>query len=135
MARHRLKSLSHSFTLDCLIGCEHEADARRIRDVLPKRLTRFRLTMHPEKTVLIAFKRPPSRDQSAGGTGTCDVLGLTHSWGKTRQGYWVMTRKTIGTRLRRCMKASWTWCRDNRHAPLHEQYRTVCAKLRGSYHY
>ena len=123
------------FADDCIIGCALEADARRVMEVLPKRFARFRLTIHPEKTVLIAFKRPPSRDQSAGGTGTFDFLGFTHYWGKTRPGYWVIKRKTIGKRLRRFMQESWTWCRDNRHAPLHEQRRTLCAKLRGYYQY
>jgi group II intron reverse transcriptase/maturase len=54
---------------DCIIGCECEADARRSMDVLPKRFTCFRLTIHPEKTALMAFKRPPSRDPSARGHG------------------------------------------------------------------
>ena len=61
---------------DCLIGCALEADARRVMAVLPRRCARFRLTMHPEKTVLTAFKRPPRRNQSAGGTGTLTCLGL-----------------------------------------------------------
>src|SRR5262249_62306614 len=82
------------FADDFIIGCEREADARRIMDVLPKRFPRFRLTIHPEKTALIAFRRPPSRDRSAGGTGTFDFLGFTHYWAKTRQGYWVIKRKT-----------------------------------------
>jgi RNA-directed DNA polymerase len=123
------------FADDFIIGCTLEADARRVMAVLPKRFARFRLTIHPEKTVLIAFKRPPSRDPSAGGTGTFDFLGFTHYWGKTRQGYWVIKRKTIGKRLRRFMKESWTWCREHRHDPLQEQYRTLCAKLRGYYQY
>ena len=120
---------------DCIIGGEREADARRIMDVLPQRFTRFRLTMHPEKTALMAFQRPPSRDRAAGGTGTFDVLGFTHYWAKTRQGYWVIKRKTVGKRLRRFMKESWAWCREHRHAPLQEQHRTLCAKLRGYYQY
>jgi RNA-directed DNA polymerase len=123
------------FADDFLIGCAYEADARRIMDVLPKRFTRFRLTIHPEKTALIAFKRPPSRDQSARGTGTFDFLGFTHYWGKTRQGYWVIKRKTIGKRLRRFMKATLAWCRERRHEPLHEQHRTLGATLRGYYQY
>ena len=123
------------FADDFIIGCELEADARRVMEVLPRRFARFRLTMHPEKTVLTAFKRPPSRSQSAGGTGTFDFLGFTHYWAKTRRGYWVIKRKTIGKRLRRFMKGIWTWCRENRHAPLQEQYQTLSLKLRGYYQY
>ena len=120
---------------DCIIGCACEADARRILAVLPKRFTRFRRTMHPEKTALMAFKRPPSRNQSAGSTGTFALLGLTHSWAKTRQGYWVIKRQTVGKRLRRGMQERGTWGREHRHAPLQEQYRTLCATLRGSSQY
>ena len=123
------------FADDFIIGCELEADARRVMAVLPKRFNRFSLTIHPEKTALIAFKRPPSREASAGGTGSFDFLGFTHYWAKTRRGYWVLKRKTVGKRLRRFMQAIWAWCRDNRHAPLQEQYRTLCAKLRGYYQY
>jgi RNA-directed DNA polymerase len=123
------------FADDFIIGFELEADARRVMEVLPRRFARFRLTIHPEKTVLTAFKRPPSRNQSAGGTGTFDFLGFTHYWAKTRRGYWVIKRKTIGKRLRRFMKGIWTWCRENRHAPLQEQYQTLSLKLRGYYQY
>jgi hypothetical protein len=42
---------SHSFTLDFVIGCEFEQDARRVMKVLPQRFGRFGLTIHPEKTV------------------------------------------------------------------------------------
>jgi hypothetical protein len=133
--RSSLRSLNHSFTLDFIIGCELEADARRVMAVLPKRFARFRLTIHPEKTALIAFKQPPSREPSARGTGSFDFLGFTHYGAKTRRGYWVIKRKTVGKRLRRCMRAIWTWCRDNRHAPLQEQYQALCLKLRGYYQY
>ena len=112
------------FAEDGIIGCEREADAHRMMDVLPKRFLRCRLTMPPEKTALMACKRPPRRDPSAGGTGPCDVLGLTHSWGKTRQGYWVIKRQTIGKRRRRCRQESGAWCREHRPAPLHEPSRT-----------
>jgi len=118
-----------------LLGCELEADAHRVMDVWPTRFHRFGLTMHPEKTVLRAFQRPPNRAPSARGKGTCDLLGFTHSGATARRGYWVIKRKTVGKRLRRFMSGRWTWCRENRHAPLQEPYRALCAKLRGHSHY
>jgi hypothetical protein len=33
------------------------------------------------------------------------------------------------------MRAIWTWCRNNRHASVHEQYQMLCLKLRGYYQY
>src|SRR5262252_532731 len=123
------------FADDFVLGFALEADSHRVMDVLPKRFHRFGLTIHPEKTVLRAFQRPPDRDPSARGKGTFDFLGFTHYWATTRRGYWVIKRKTVGKRLRRFMKGIWTWCRENRHAPLTEQYRMLCAKLRGYYHY
>ena len=123
------------FADDFIIGFEAKADAERVMAVLPKRFGRCHLTIHPEKTVLLAFNRPPRREHSAKGQGTFGLLGFTHYWAKTRQGYWVIKRKTIGKRLRRFMKGIWRWGRDNRHAPVTEQYRMLCAKLRGSYQY
>ena len=50
LVRHRPPSLSHSFTLDLVIGGELEGDARRIMAVLPKRFARDGLTIPPTKT-------------------------------------------------------------------------------------
>ncbi|MEE9145973.1 MAG: reverse transcriptase domain-containing protein, partial [Candidatus Tectomicrobia bacterium] len=99
--RMKGRSFLIRFADDFIIGFAQEADARRVMGVLPKRFNRFSLTIHPEKTVLIAFKRPSSREKSAQGTGTFDFLGFTHYWAKTRRGYWVIKRKTIRKRLRR----------------------------------
>jgi group II intron reverse transcriptase/maturase len=84
----RLKGRSFliRFADDFIIGFELEEDARRVMDVLPKRFNRFALTIHPEKTVLVEFKPPPVRDQSAEGKGTFDFLGFTHYWTKLRRG-------------------------------------------------
>jgi RNA-directed DNA polymerase len=78
---------------DCIIGFEVEADAQRVMDVLPKRFHRFGLSIPPEKTVVLAFKKPPRRDPLARGTGTFDFLGFTHYWAKTRRGYWVIKQR------------------------------------------
>ena len=65
---------------------EHERDARRVLDVLPKRLAKYGLTLHPEKTRLIDFRRPDRRvSVSPDGNGdarsrpdTFNLLGFTH---------------------------------------------------------
>jgi group II intron reverse transcriptase/maturase len=123
------------FADDFIIGFESKADAQRVMAILPKRFGRFNLTIHPEKTAMIAFNKPLRRERSARGKGTFDFLGFTHYWAKTSRGYWVIKRKTVAKRLRRFMKGIWTWCRDNRHVPLTEQYRILCSKLRGYYQY
>ena len=46
------------FADDCVIGCEVEADARKIMAVLPKRFARYGVTIHPTKTALMAFRKP-----------------------------------------------------------------------------
>ena len=99
--RHRLKPLSHSFTLDFVMGCELEADARKLMAVLPKRFARFGLRIHPTKTALIAFRKPEAHAGADSGNGTFDLLGLTHYWTKSRQGFWVFKRRTARKRLRR----------------------------------
>ena len=107
------------FADDGILGCALEADARRVMEVLPKRWARFRRTLHPAQTALMACQRPPSRAPSGGGQGRVALRGLTHYGATTRSGYGVIKRKTGGKRLRRVdASAMWPWCRDHRHAPL-----------------
>jgi group II intron reverse transcriptase/maturase len=121
------------FADDFIIGCEREDDARRVMKVLPKRFERFGLTIHPTKTTLINIAKPGSgKDERS---GTFDFLGFTHYWARSRQGYWVLKRKTAKKRLKRTLKDYWDWCRDNRHEPLKEQHQTLCQKLRGHIQY
>jgi hypothetical protein len=54
--------------------------------VLPKRFARFGLTIHPQKTALVPFSKPPSWEESAGGRGTLEFLGFTHYWTRSRRG-------------------------------------------------
>ena len=123
------------FADDFVIGFELESDARRVMEVLPKRFTRFGLTIHPTKTKLIEFGRPNREQASGKGKGTFDFLGFTHYWARSRQGYWVIKRKTKCKRMRAVMKAIWQWCKWNRHMLIKEQWKKLCQKLRGHYQY
>jgi group II intron reverse transcriptase/maturase len=123
------------FADDFLIGCEREDDARRVLAALPRRFERFKLAIHPEKTALIRFQRPAFKERQDRENGTFDFLGFTHFWTKSRQGFWVIKRRTAKRRLCRAMKSLWQWCRNHRHENLVEQYRILCLKLRGHYQY
>src|ERR1700758_3700023 len=46
---------------DAVIIFERERDAQRVLDVLPKRLAKYGLTLHPEKNRLSYFERPARR--------------------------------------------------------------------------
>ncbi len=121
---------------DFVICFSEEDDARRVLDVLPKRFGKYGLTLHPEKTRLVSFHRPrPSswrkRDDDPPRPGTFDLLGFTHYWGTSRNGKWVLKRKTAKARFTRAIKAIRQWCHFNRHRPLSEQQRALSAKLRG----
>jgi len=133
----RLKGRSFliRFADDFIIGCELEEDARRIMAVLPKRFGRFKLTVHPEKSKLVDFRFPQWRRRTQTSQHTFDFLGFTHYWGKSRNGKWVIKRKTSAKRLRRTLKSIWQWCRENRHWSLPEQHRILSSKLRGHYNY
>ena len=120
---------------DCVIGCEVEADARKIMAVWPKRFARFGLTIHPTKTALVSFRNGTGHTPAGMGNGTFDFLGFTHDWTQSRQGSWVIKRRTARKRLRRTKQALWRWCRTNRHAPLKDQYQMLSLKLRGHFQY
>jgi len=123
------------FADDFVIGFELESDACRVMEVLPKRFNRFGLTIHPTKTKLIEFGRP-NREQSTGkGKGTFDFLGFTHYWARSKQGYWVIKRKTKCRKMLVVTRAIWNWCKWNRHMPIREQWKKLCQKLRGHYQY
>jgi group II intron reverse transcriptase/maturase len=124
---------------DFVMGFTCEEDARRVLDVLPKRFGAYGLTIHPDKTRLLAFQ-PPARcvgpDSSTGGeSGKFDFLGFTHYWGRSRNGIWVVKRRTAPSRLRRAIETVAQWCRFNRHRPLPEQHQTLSQKLRGHFAY
>jgi RNA-directed DNA polymerase len=125
---------------DFVIGFACEEDARRVLDVLPKRFSKYGLALHPDKTRLVPFRRPPSQPTptpTPGDTqpGTFDLLGFTHHWGRSWRGFWVVKRRTAQGRLSRALKTIAQWCRLHRHDPPEVQHQTLVQKLRGHYAY
>jgi RNA-directed DNA polymerase len=124
---------------DFVMLFEHEEDARRVLAVLPRRLGKHGLTIHPEKTRLVEFHRPIVRkhggDDDANGPGTFDLLGFTHHWARSRNGNWVVKLRTADLRLSRALNRVRAWCREHRHREVSWQWQMLVAKLRGHYGY
>jgi RNA-directed DNA polymerase len=133
--RLRGRSFLIRYADDFVIGCEFEVDARRVLVVLAKRLAKYGLSLHPDKTRLVQFQRPSRVHPEAAGNGTFDFLGFTHYWGRSRRGFWVIKRRTARKRLQRSMLAISQWCRRYRHEAMALQCKKLGQKLRGHYGY
>src|SRR5208337_4944231 len=125
---------------DFVIGVAREDDARRIMEVLPKRMSKYGLTVHPEKTRVVRFHPADvadsePADQNSTGPRTFDFLGFTHYWGRSLKGGWVVKRKTAKSRLKRVIHSLSDWCRQHLHQPIAVQHQTLKQKLQGHYAY
>jgi RNA-directed DNA polymerase len=137
--RMRGRSFLVRYADDAVLVFEREDDARRVLAVLPKRFGKYGLTLHPEKTHLVQFRRPIGRpERDAGGntrTGNFRMLGFTHYWTRSRRGFWVVKQKTDSKRFSIKLKAIKQWCRQNRHEPIRWQCAALGRKLVGHYAY
>jgi RNA-directed DNA polymerase len=119
---------------DLVIAFHGRDDAERVMAVLGKRLQRFGLTLHPEKTRLVPFGCP-GRGRRGKGQATFDFLGFTWYWRKARTGRWNVFCKTRTARLTRAIKAAYDYCRRHRHKSIKVQHSGLCRRLRGHFNY
>lgn len=135
----RLKSRAFlvRYADDAVLVFSDRRDAERVLEVLPKRFARYGLRLHPEKTRLVRFERPRRHDRprSSDRPETFDFLGLTHYWGRSRRGNWVVKRKTSAVRFQRALRTMAAWTRRYRHLPVLVQHRVLSRGLEGHYRY
>ena len=120
---------------DFVIGFELEHDARRVMEALSKRMARFGLRLHPEKTRLLPFNKPPSGQGGGKGPGNFDFLGFTLYWRRTRRGYWAQNFRTRRARLRRSQQAIDDFCQSQRHKSVKEQHAALRRRVHGHINY
>jgi RNA-directed DNA polymerase len=122
---------------DAVMAFDNIVDAKRVLAVLGKRLERYGLTLHPDKTRIVDF-RPKrsggSRHPDTDGT-SFDLLGFTHVWGLSRRGKNMVRQVTAKSRYARALAAVNDWCRKNRHRTIREQHRHLSAMMRGHFAY
>jgi len=120
---------------DFVITFEREDEARRVMAALGKRLGCFGLALHPDKTRLLPFRRPPAGQKGGRGPATFDFLGFTLYWARSRRGRWGMVCKTRSVSLRRAVQSVADWCRGHRHLPVKAQHAELCRRLQGHFNY
>jgi len=120
---------------DVVIVFALEEDARRVLGVLPKRLGKYGLSLHPEKTRLVLFRPPCKSLGRAEPPGSFTFLGFTHHWYRSFRGRSVVKRRTAKDRFRRALKEISRWCDLNRHQSVPEQQKMLASKLRGHAQY
>jgi len=122
------------FADDFLIGFERREDAEKVKRVLEKRLARYGLELHPDKTRMVDFRKPP-RDHKGPSPETFDFLGFTVLWKRSRKGIWHMGTHTRVKSLRRAEKEVYDLCRRQRHLSVKEQHATLVNRTRGHINY
>lgn len=133
--RLRGKATFVRYADDGVFGFERQDDAQRVQAALSKRMERFGLTLHPEKTRLLDF-RAPSRSRGEGRSPTTfDYLGFCWYWRRARMGAWKVTCKTRRARLARAIQRVYAWCRENRHLPVKEQHAKLVRRMQGHINY
>jgi group II intron reverse transcriptase/maturase len=123
---------------DFILCFQFRDDAERVLDVLTKRFAKYGLTLHPEKTRLIAFGRQAlAESEKPGGQkpATFDFLGLTHICKRSRKGKFTVHVRTMRKRLKRSLAKVTAWCRLHRHDSVEEQQEALNRKLQGHYQY
>ena len=106
---------------DIIVGFEHETDARRFLDAMRERLEKFALSLHPDKTRLIEFGRFAADRRARRGLGkpeSFSFLGFTFICGKSRQGTFLLMRKTRRDRMRAKLRAIKQEMRRRMHQPI-----------------
>ena len=120
------------------MGFQSGHDARQMRVALQERLQHFGLQLHEEKTRVIEFGRLPALAHQQRGErrlGTFAFLGFTHYAGWTRDGRFIVKRKTQRQRVTGKLQTLNEEAKRRRHEPVRDQHRWLCQVLRGHFAY
>ncbi len=131
------KAFEVRYVDDVLLCFQNYEDAQTVLKVLEKRLSKYGLSLHPEKTRLVEVGRSAlaTAERTKTQPATFEFLGFVHVSARSRRGKFMVKVKTMKKRLKRSLKAAEKWCKAHRHDPVKDQQAILNAKLRGHYQY
>lgn len=116
----------------------YKDDAERVLEVLAKRMEKYGLELHPDKTKMVDFRFKPKstydgREQTM--ATTFNFLGFAHVWGNSRFGKPTVKQLTAKDRVARTLKGFNEQLRAMRHWRVREQHQRLCRMLNGHFAY
>lgn len=123
---------------DFVMGFQYRGEAVRCLRELRKRMEKFGLELHPDKTRLIEFGRFAVHNRRQRGEGrpeTFDFLGFTHCCERTRNGAFKVLRTTIAKRMRATLRTIKEELRKRSHLKIAEQGRWLRSVIQGWLNY
>lgn len=126
------------FADDMVFTFERKEEATRVYNVLPKRLAKYGLEMHGEKSQIIpaGLNHARKAHQKSQRMATFNFLGFTCYWGKARKGFWRLKFTTRKDRFTAKLKGlrEFLWKNLNAKDPI-EVLKTVISVVRGWINY
>jgi group II intron reverse transcriptase/maturase len=124
---------------DLVVGFQHEHDARRFWDAMRERLREFSLSLHPDKTRVIEFGRFAAQNCKKRGLAkpeTFTFLGFVLICGTTRNGKFLLRRKSRRDRMRAKLREIKEELRRRMHRPIPETGKWLAQVVSGfqAYH-
>ena len=126
------------FADDILTGFQYRHEAERFVKELRQRFFKFNLQLHPIKTRLIEFGRYADARRKERGKSkpdTFNFLGFTHICSRSRQGKFMVLRKTESARMRSKLLQIKAELRKRLHWRLSDVGKWLKSVLNGHYRY
>lgn len=114
---------------DFLILFQYENEARKVMEVLPKRLGKFLLEVAEDKTRILPMGRFKGTKEDF------DFLGFTFFNSKTRTGKYRLGVRTSKKKLKAKRQAAKAWLKERMHKPVAETMQIIASIVRGHCNY
>ena len=114
---------------DFIIMFQYENEAKRVYEVLVKRMKKFKLELAEDKTRILPFGRFKGTKESF------DFLGFTFYNGKTMSGKYRPVIKTSKKKMKQKKESVKTWLHNKMHEPIVLVGEAIKKKIIGHYAY